>query len=114
MLDTKNKLDRYACATPEDRCAPRHSVNIPGQLRPSCGKAQPITIKDISLAGFAGEAVTGMPVGALCWISLPGLGSQQAEVIWNTGFMVGCAFSTLLSQVVVDNILARNHQLIFA
>jgi hypothetical protein len=39
---------------------------------------------------------------------MPGLQGQQSEIVWNTGHMVGCAFSNLMSQVVLDHILARH------
>jgi len=48
-----------------------------------------------------------MHVGTVCWLTLPGLESQQAEVVWWEGGVVGCAFSQLLSPIVHDNLLAR-------
>ena len=44
---------------------------------------------------------------ALCWLTLPGLSGLQAEVIWNNGSMVGCAFARLLNQAVLDLIVSR-------
>jgi hypothetical protein len=102
--------DPYALAAQEDRCAQRHSVRIEASLRPSGDRGFPVVVHDISVAGFSCEAVTGMPVGSLCWLTLPGLTGQQAEVIWNTGHMVGCAFANLLSPVVLDLVVARGHQ----
>jgi hypothetical protein len=37
---------------------------------------------------------------------MPGLSGWQAEVAWNNGCQVGCAFSNLLDQAVLDHILA--------
>lgn len=99
---------RYRLAPLEDRCAERHVVMIEGWLRPSCGHRFPIIIRDISIAGFSCEAVTSMAKGSLCWLSMPGLQGQQSEIVWNTGHMVGCAFANLMSQVVLDHILARH------
>jgi hypothetical protein len=48
-----------------------------------------------------------MHVGAVCWLTLPGLEALQAEVVWWENNLVGCAFSNLLSPIVHDNILAR-------
>ena len=48
-----------------------------------------------------------MHVGQLCWITLPGLESLQAEVVWWDNSLVGCAFDQLLSPIVHDNILQR-------
>jgi hypothetical protein len=49
-----------------------------------------------------------MAKGSRCWLTMPGLQGIQSEIVWNTGHMVGCAFSNLLSRVVLDNILARH------
>jgi PilZ domain len=99
--------DRYAVAAQEDRCAPRTKLQIPATLRPSGDKGFSTVVHDLSLGGFSCEAVTGMRPGALCWLTLPGLAALQAEVAWNNGAMVGCAFANLLNPAVHDAILAR-------
>lgn len=91
----------------EDRCAERRPVMIAGWLRPSAGHRFPVIVRDLSIAGFSCETTTRIGVGTLCWLTFPGLAGQQSEMVWNTGHMVGCAFSTLLSPIVLDNILAR-------
>lgn len=91
----------------EDRCAPRYRMEIPATLRPSGAQGFSVVVRDLSLAGFACEAVTTMPRGTRCWLTLPGFGGLQAEVAWNDGITVGCAFSNLLSQTVLDYILER-------
>jgi hypothetical protein len=48
-----------------------------------------------------------MQAGQICWITLPGLESLQAEVIWWDNSLVGCAFAELLSPIVHDNVIAR-------
>ncbi len=98
---------RYDLAAQEDRCAPRTRVTIAATLRAPGSPRFAVTVKDISIAGFACEAVTSMRSGALCWLTLPGLEAQQAEVIWNDGIMVGCAFSSLLNPAVQDMMIAR-------
>ena len=99
---------RYALAALEDRCSERYTVQIDGWLRPSCGHRFPVVVRDLSIAGFSCEAVTSMAKGSRCWLTMPGLQGIQSEIVWNTGHMVGCAFSNLLSRVVLDNILARH------
>lgn len=99
--------DRYAAAAQEDRCAPRSKVNVEAVLRPSGGHKFAVTVKDLSLAGFAAEAVTGMRSGSLCWLTLPGFEGLQAEVVWNDGGMIGCSFAQLLNQGVLDLMLKR-------
>jgi hypothetical protein len=99
--------DRYLVAAQEDRCAPRTRLQIPASLRPSGDKGFATTVHDLSLGGFSCEALSRMRSGALCWLTLPGLGALQAEVIWNHGGMVGCAFANLLNPAVFEKITER-------
>jgi hypothetical protein len=99
--------DRYQVAAQEDRCAPRTRLTIPAQLRASGGRAFQTVVHDLSISGYSAAAINRMHVGQLCWLTLPGLGSLQGEVIWWDNCIVGCAFSELLSPIVHDNILAR-------
>jgi PilZ domain len=96
----------YQEAAQEDRCAPRIALNIPATLRPSGTHGFNAIVKDLSVAGFRVETVTSMRAGALCWLNLPGLAGQQAQVMWNNGHEVGCAFASLLHPSVVDRLLA--------
>jgi PilZ domain len=99
--------DAYALAAQEDRSSPRTKLSIPALLRPSGSKGFQTVVHDLSLSGFSAVAVNRMHLGTLCWLTLPGLGSQQAEVIWWDSGLVGCAFHQLLSPIVYDNLLAR-------
>ena len=98
---------RYEIAAQEDRSAPRTKIVIPAQLRASGMRAFQTVVNDLSLSGFSATAVTRMHAGSVCWLTLPGLESLQAEVVWWENGMCGCAFSSLLSPIVHDNILAR-------
>lgn len=97
----------YDLIAQEDRCAPRIRVNIPAMLRPSGNRSFHSVVNDLSLGGFSATAINRMHVGAICWLTLPGLESLQAEVAWWSGGQVGCAFANLLSPIIHDNILAR-------
>lgn len=97
----------YDHAALEDRSAPRIKLHIPATLRPSGVTGFSVFVTNLSISGFACEATTGMPAGARCWLSLPGLSPLQAEVVWNNGAMVGCAFTDLLNRAVLDAILNR-------
>ena len=97
----------YDIAALEDRSAPRVTMNIPAMLRPSGITGFGVSVTNLSLSGFACEAITGMPPGARCWLALPGLAPLQAEVIWNNGSIVGCAFANLLNRSILDSILNR-------
>lgn len=99
--------DSYSLAAQEDRCAPRTKLTIPGQLRASGGRAFQTVIHDLSISGFSATALNRMREGQLCWLTLPGLESLQAQVVWWENCMAGCAFSELLSPIVHDSILSR-------
>lgn len=102
-----SQLDRYERAAQEDRCAPRAPVKIPAFLRPAGGSRFAIEVVDLSVAGFSCKVVTGMPSGTLCWLTLPGLSSLEATLVWNSGSQIGCAFTHLMNVAVCDSIVAR-------
>jgi len=99
--------DRYTIAAQEDRCAPRMKISIPASLRASGSKGFQTVVHDLSLSGFSAMVVNRLHPGTICWLSLPGLESMQAKVIWWENSLVGCAFNTLLSPIILDNILTR-------
>ena len=106
-MTLQNVQGRYEVAAQEDRSAPRTKILIPAQLRASGMRAFQTVVNDLSLSGFSATAVTRMHIGSVCWLSLPGLESLQAEVIWWENGQCGCGFSNLLSPIVHDNILTR-------
>jgi hypothetical protein len=97
----------YRLAAQEDRCSPRTRLTIPATLRASGGRAFQTVVHDLSISGFSATAINRMHEGQLCWLTLPGLESLQAEVVWWDNCIVGCAFSELLSPIVHDNIIQR-------
>jgi hypothetical protein len=99
--------DPYRAASQEDRCGPRTRLTIPATLRASGGRAFQSVVHDLSISGFSGASINRMHEGQMCWLTLPGLESLQAEVVWWDNCVVGCAFSELLSPIVHDNILQR-------
>lgn len=101
--------DRYSVASQEDRSAPRTRVSIPASLRPSGSKGYQTVVNDLSLSGFSAASLNRLHVGTLCWLTIPGLESMQAQVVWWEDGQVGCAFEKLISPIVHDNILARWH-----
>jgi hypothetical protein len=95
----------YQQAALEDRCAPRSKLRIPSILRPSGFKGFSVVVQNLSLSGFAAEACTGMKAGTRIWLTMPGMGPLQAEIAWNDGTVIGCAFSNLLNPAILDSIL---------
>ncbi|ANK13705.1 PilZ domain-containing protein [Erythrobacter neustonensis] len=99
--------DPYRTASQEDRCSVRTRLTIPATLRASGGRAFQSVVQDLSISGFSASSINRMHEGQMCWLTLPGLESLQAEVIWWDNCIVGCAFNELLSPIVHDNILQR-------
>ena len=99
--------DRYTIAAQEDRCAPRTRLTIPVRMRVSGASAFKTVVQDLSIGGFSAATISRMYEGQICWLTLPGLESRQAQVVWWEKSMVGCAFSELLSPIVHESILAR-------
>ena len=97
----------YAQAAQEDRSAPRVKVHIPAMLRPSGEQRFQVEVTTLSLSGFSCFALTSQHPGRLCWLTLPGLGALQAEVVRNDGMTLGCAFASLLSPAVLNHIVAQ-------
>lgn len=106
-MSLHHTLGRYEIAAQEDRSSTRTKIAIPAQLRASGSRPFQTVVNDLSLSGFSATSISRMHVGAVCWLTLPGLESLQAEVVWWENNMAGCAFANLLSPIVHDNILAR-------
>lgn len=96
----------YAFAAEEDRCAIRYKVAIPARLRFSCAQSFDVVMSDISLAGFNCDALLQAHAGTRCWITMPGLGSLEAEVVRHDNRGLGCAFGVLLNPAVLDRLVA--------
>lgn len=99
--------DAYFTAAQEDRSAPRTRVSIPATLRVSGGRGFQTVVHDLSMSGFSAAAISRIHPGSICWLTLPGIESLQAEVVWWDNSLTGCAFEKLLSPVVYENILTR-------
>ena len=99
--------DSYFTAAQEDRSAPRTRISIPASLRVSGGRGFQTVVHDLSMSGFCAAAVSRIRPGSVCWLTLPGMESLQADVVWWDNSLVGCAFNQMLSPIVLDNLLMR-------
>lgn len=97
----------YAVAAAEDRCAPRQRLSIQARMRFSCSSSFPVEVTDMSLAGFACDALLATAPGTLCWLTLPGLGALEAEVVQHSKHGMGCAFKNLLNLAVFNHYVAK-------
>lgn len=104
---TVPEFTSYAISSDEDRCSTRERVHIPAHLRPSGSTGFSVVIKNLSVAGFSAEALTGMKPGSRIFVTLPGLVAQQAEIVWNDGTMIGCSFQNLLNTAVYESYVRR-------
>ncbi len=96
----------YTFAAEEDRCAPRHKVSMPAKLRFSGSSSFATEVSDISLAGFACDALLQAHPGTRCWLTLPGLAPLEAEVVHRHNMGLGCAFRDMLNPAVLDRYIA--------
>lgn len=96
----------YALASGEDRCAVRHKVAIPAKLRFTGCSGFAVKVTDLSLAGFACDAMVQAHPGARCWLALPGLAPLEAEVVHRSNLGLGCSFHNLLNAAVLDRFVA--------
>ncbi len=103
-----DREDPYARAAQEDRSAKRTQIAIPAELRASGTRRFQTIVSDLSLSGFCASSVQILHPGTICWLSLPGLGPLQAEIIWWEDNLCGGAFDRLLSPIVHESLLARH------
>lgn len=107
MSALSNTQDSYTYAAQEDRSAPRTRISIPAALRASGGRSFQTVVHDLSLSGFCAMAINRLSPGTLCWLTMQGMESMEAEVVWWNNSLVGCAFHQLLNPIIHDNIVTR-------
>ena len=98
---------RYDEAAQEDRCAPRTKIAIPAQLRVSGERAFKTVVHDLSIAGFSASAISRLQPDQLCWLTIPGLQSIAARIVWWDRSIAGAAFDDMIDPSVLDDVLAR-------
>lgn len=107
--NTKNPptMAPYTFAAEEDRCAPRHKVAIPTKMRFSGSSSFDTEVANISLAGFACDALLQAHPGTRCWLTLPSLAPLEAEVIHRSNLGLGCTFRDMLNPAVLDRYISN-------
>lgn len=98
---------QYAIAQGADRCALRHRISIPAKMRFSCSSSFPVEVTDISVAGYTCDALQTAHPGTLCWLTLPGLGALEAEVLRHGNQGIDCSFKNPLNPAVLDHYIAK-------
>lgn len=73
--------------------------------------ARPVCVYDISETGVLIETGSDLVVGDSLEVELPHAGSRVAEVIWQSGDLVGCKFLEELTSGAVSAALLRGRSL---
>lgn len=89
------------------RKAERKAVRGTASLRRTGYNKVAVNLLDLSTTGFRIETFGSLAVGSAVWITLPGLTSIEAKVMWTKGDQVGCAFQTPLHEAVLEAVLRR-------
>lgn len=66
-----------------------------------------VLVRDLSTGGFATEWHYPLLPDDRVWITLPGLESRPATVVWAESFAIGCRFDSPLHAAVLGNLVAR-------
>jgi hypothetical protein len=84
-----------------------HELHMPARLRTCGAHSFIVLVTELSRAGFSCEAVSSARTGDPCWLTMPGLGGLEAEIIVNDGKQIIGRFTRMISQSVLDHILKR-------
>ncbi len=82
----------------DDRAADRQRVDLDGTLRHEDDhRPVDVMIEDVSATGFRMSCAERLPVNAVIWIGIAGLGRHQARIVRSGGGEYGCRFLTPIS-----------------
>ena len=96
-----------AADTIENRRAPRIRVSIPATIRTTNGRPVNTIVRDISVGGFCAASVYRLQPDTRLWLTLPGLAAQPGQVIWWNASLVGCAFTDVISPIILESLIER-------
>jgi hypothetical protein len=95
---------RPIASTNEARRTERYDLTFQANLREPGATRFTIQVKDLSVTGFRCETSFNLKPGKMVWLTIPGLGPLEAEVMWKDGFRFGCSFAAPLHTAVLDHI----------
>ena len=95
------------------RRAARAPVSVAARLAAEEARA-PVSrtlcrVADITVHGCKLQTYTALRRGSAIWLTLPGVGAVEAEVIWADDFNAGCVFHDPLRPSLVEK-LAKLHR----
>lgn len=94
----------------DDRCERRSGVGLGARLRQHGAPGHPIDILDVSSRGFKAERCEPFRAGTYAWLTVPGMGTYNARIVWIDSFRLGCEFVTPLDEEVLAGIILANRR----
>ncbi len=76
------------------------------RIRQVAGKSIVADVRDLSRTGFRAEWPHGKNVGDRVWLTLPTLSPLAAQVVWTSGFEIGCKFETPMHAAIFERVKA--------
>lgn len=93
-------------ATSERRLSARRKLRL--ELEPQGSAGSRVVIHDLSEQGMLLETDARLADGETVDLVIPGAGSAEAAVIWNSGRYFGCRFENPLTSAAVSAALLRS------
>jgi hypothetical protein len=84
----------------------RRMVNFASRLRDADSSGMDVTVIDLSTGGCRIAPATGLEVGQIFWLKLPGFEARHCHVLWLNGPEAGCEFTNALSDEEYDSLSA--------
>lgn len=91
----------------EQRASDRRVLRLEARVATPAGEGG-IKVHNLSRTGMLIESGTGVPVGTMIEVELPGGAHRRAEVVWADEGLLGCRFAKPLSQAVLSAALLRS------
>lgn len=95
------------------RRSPRRSLKLEVAGTPPAAPEMRVIIHDLSLTGLLIETSASLTVGERLQVQIPEAGTVEAEVVWNSGRLFGCAFRKPISRASLSAALLRSPALNF-
>lgn len=102
-----DKIKKEPATGIEYRRFARGDVDITIDVREYGGGRHKAHMVDLSQSGCRVYSVTYLSENKTIYITLPGFGPLEAEVVWKIRDQYGCAFTQGLHPAVYDHIIAK-------
>lgn len=106
-LSTTPDMPSMVAAPTVGRRSERVPVALDATLRRRSASGVSVDILDLSTSGFRVASHLGLVKGDDVWLRLPGLEPIHAQVVWTSGYMMGCRFVRPLHPAVLEMVVAR-------